>query len=74
MTGPRLLSDELGEVYGLSQSAALCYAIIEDAEVARQFELEPRSAVELLCVAMLGPTRVPCLSPPLPGELSRLMA
>jgi hypothetical protein len=74
MTAPGLLSEEMSEVYGLSQSGALCYAIIEDAEVARQFELEPRSAVELMCVVMLGPARVPCRSTPLPGELLRLIS
>lgn len=74
MTVNRILPEELGEGAGLSPSALLCCAIIEDAEVARQFELEPRSAVELLCVVMSGSAAVPCVSRPLPGDLSALIS
>lgn len=75
MTDARFLSEaEMGVGSELSPSAVLCRAIIEDAEVARQFEIEPRSALEMLCVVMHGPMSVPCLSRPLPGEISRLIA
>lgn len=74
MTVAGLPIEEMGETYRLSPSAALCCAIMEDAEVARQFELEPRSAMELLCVVGLGSSIVPCLSRPLPGELSALVS
>jgi hypothetical protein len=69
------LMDELGESAGVSRGAfALCCAIIEDAEVAREFEIEPRGAVELLRAVMLGPPHVPCDSAPLPRELTSLVA
>ena len=52
MHGKRNLMDELGEPAGMSRSAiALCCAIMEDAEVAREFEMEPRGAAELLRAA-----------------------
>jgi hypothetical protein len=65
--------DELGEPTGMSRSAiALCCAIMEDAEVAREFEMEPRGAAELLRAAF-SPV---CASSdtPLPRELTTLIA
>ncbi len=68
------LMDEMSETAGMSRSAlALCCAIIEDAEVAREFEIEPRGAVEFLRVAMLAPAH-PRESVPLPRELTSLIA
>ncbi len=68
------LMDEMSETAGMSRSAlALCCAIIEDAEVAREFEIEPRGAVEYLRVVMLGPAH-PGESAPLPRELTSLIA
>jgi hypothetical protein len=68
------LMDEMSETAGMSRSAlALCCAIIEDAEVAREFEIEPRGAAEFLRVVMLGPTH-PCESAPLPRELTSLVS
>jgi hypothetical protein len=68
------LMDEMSETAGMSRSAlALCCAIIEDAEGAREFEIEPRGAAEFLRVVMLGPTH-PCESAPLPRELTSLIS
>ena len=69
------LMEEMGDSTRMSRSAlALCCAIIEDAEVAREFEIEPRGAVEYLRVVMLGRTRLPGESAPLPRELTSLIA
>lgn len=69
------LMDEMSETASMSRSAlALCCAIIEDAEVAREFEIEPRGAVELLRAVMLGPAHAPCETAPLPRELTSLIA
>ncbi len=68
------LMDEMSETAGMSRSAlALCCAIIEDAEVAREFEIEPRGAEEFLRVVMLGRAH-PSESAPLPRELTSLIA
>jgi hypothetical protein len=69
------LPEELGDSAGMSRSAvALCCAIIEDAEVAREFELEPRSAAAMMRIAMIGPSTY-CHDPsPLPRELTSLIA
>jgi hypothetical protein len=69
------LMDELGEPAGVSKSAiALCCAIMEDAEVAREFEMEPRGAAELLRTVMFTPRYASHeLSPP-PSELTNLIA
>ena len=71
----KFLAEALGEPDGMSQSAiALCCAIIEDAEVAREFELEPHGAVELLRAFMPGTAyayREAALSP---HELTSLIA
>jgi hypothetical protein len=69
------LMDEMSETASMSRSAlALCCAIIEDAEVAREFEIEPRGAVEMLRAVMLGPQYSPHESAPLPRELTSLIA
>ena len=71
----QFLMEAMGEPEGMSESAiALCCAIIEDAEVAREFELEPRGAVELLRAFMPAPGyayREAALSP---HELTSLIA
>jgi hypothetical protein len=75
MYGRNFLMDEMLESDGMSRSAvALCCAIIEDAEVAREFEMEPRGALEMLRAAMLGPSQVPCENGPLPRDLTSLIA
>lgn len=69
------LMEEMGETASMSRSAlALCCAIIEDAEVAREFEIEPRGAVEMLRAVMLFPAYLPCNSAPSPRELTSLVA
>ena len=71
----RYLAEELGEPTGMSKSAiALCCAIMEDAEVAREFEMEPRGAAELLRTVMFTPTYAAHELSPLPRELTSLMA
>ena len=75
MQSGNCLMDEMSERVGISQSAfALCCAIIEDAEIAREFEVEPRSAMEMFCVAMLKPAMPHCESTFTPGELTNLLA
>ena len=70
----RYLMEELREPAGMSKSAiALCCAIMEDAEVAREFEMEPRGAAELLRTMFL-PTYASHELSPLPSELTSLMA
>jgi hypothetical protein len=69
------LMDEMSERAGMSRSAfALCCAIIEDAEIAREFEVEPHSAMEMFCVAMLRPAMPHCESTLTPRELTNLVA
>ena len=69
----RYLMEELGEPAGMSRGAmALCCAIMEDAEVAREFEMEPRGAAELL--RMFTPTYASHELSPLPRELTSLIA
>ena len=71
----RYLTEELGEPTGMSRSAiALCCAIIEDAEVAREFEIEPGGAVELLRSVMFTPSYASRVLAPLPGDLTSLIA
>ena len=71
----KFLVEAMGEPDGMSRSAmALCSAIIEDAEMAREFELEPRGAMELLRAVMPGyayACRETSLSP---RELTSLIA
>ena len=75
MQSGNFLSDELSERAGMSRSAlALCCAIVEDAEVAREFEVEPCSAMEMFCVAMLAPAMRQRESPLMPRELTNLIA
>ena len=69
------LMDEMSERAGMSRSAfALCCAIIEDAEIAREFEVEPRSAMEMFWVAMRRPPMPHCESRLTPRELTNLIA
>ena len=71
----RYLMDELGEPTGMSKSAiALCCAIMEDAEVAREFEMEPRGAAELLRTVMFTPRYAHHELSPLTHELTSLIA
>ena len=71
----RYLMDELGEPAGMSRSAiALCCAIMEDAEVAREFEMEPRGAADLLRTVVFNPAYAHHELAPLPRELTSLIA
>ena len=71
----RYLVEELGEPRGMSKSAiALCCAIMEDAEIAREFEMEPRGAAELLRTVMFTPRYASHELSPLPSELTSLIA
>jgi hypothetical protein len=53
---------------------ALCCAIMEDAEVAREFEMEARGAAELLRTVMFTPMYANHELSPLPRELTSLIA
>jgi hypothetical protein len=71
----RDLMEELGEPAGMSRSAiALCCAIIEDAEVAREFEMEPRGVAELLRTVVLGSGYATAEQLPFPRELTKLIS
>ena len=75
MQSGNCLMDETSERAGMSQSAfALCCAIIEDAEIAREFEIEPRGAMEMFCVALMRPSMPHYESTFTPGELTSLMS
>jgi hypothetical protein len=70
------LPEEFGDLGGSSSSPssiALCCAIIEDAQTAREFDMEPHGAMEMLRAVMLGPPQVPTTSAPLPRELTSLV-
>ena len=69
----RYLMEELGERAGMSRSAtALCCAIMEDAEVARELEFGPRGSGGL--PSMFMHTYSSHELSPLPSELTRLIA
>lgn len=75
MFAREFLPEEFGGTAGMSRSAvALCCAIIEDSDVAREFELEPRSAAAMMRIAMFGPTSYCHDASPLPRELTSLIA
>jgi hypothetical protein len=68
------LSEELGDLSGTSSpsSTALCRAIIDDAQMARDFEMAPHGAMELLRAVRFGPSHLPA-SAPLTRELTSLI-
>ena len=69
----RYLMEELGERAGMSRSSvALCCAIMQDAEDAREFDPQPRGATELL--RMFAPSYAAHGYSPLPGELTSLIS
>lgn len=69
------LIEEFDDTAGMSRSAvALCCAIIEDAEVAREFDLEAGSAAAMMRIAMMGPPTYHHSPSPLPRELTSLIA
>lgn len=69
----RYLMEELGDRTGVSRGTiALCSAIMEDAEAAREFEAPPHGAAQLL--RMFTPTYASHELSPLPGELTSLIA
>jgi len=71
----KFLMEAMGEPAGVSRSAmAYCSAIIEDAEMAREFQFEPRGPLDFLCTVMPGSGyayREAALSP---RELTSLIA
>ena len=71
----KFLVEAMGEAHGMSRSAmAFCSAIIEDAEMAREFELGPRGALELLRDVMPGSAYAYREAPLSPRELTSLIA
>lgn len=64
---------DLGGSSSSPSSFALCCAIIEDAQTAREFDREPHGAMAMLHAAMLGPPHLPTTSAPLPRELTSLI-
>jgi hypothetical protein len=69
------LPDEIGALSSSSSpsSMALCCAILEDAQMAREFEMEPHGAIEMLRAVTFGPPQLPAFSAPLPRELTSLI-
>jgi hypothetical protein len=71
----RYLTEEIGEPTGMSRGArALCCAIMEDAELAREFDNEPRAASEIFRSMMFTPAYAAHELSPLPGDLTSLIA
>lgn len=68
------LPEEIGDLSGVSSpsSVALCRAVLEDAQTAREFDMEPHGAIEMLRAVMLGPPCLQTSSAPLPRELTNL--
>jgi hypothetical protein len=67
---------EIGDLSGSSSSArstALCGAILEDAQSAREFDMEPHGAIEMLRAVTLGPCNLPTAGAGLPRELTSLI-
>ncbi len=66
------LPEEIGDLSGVSSpsSVALCRAILEDAQTARDFESEPQGAIEMLRAVMLGPPCLPTSSAPMSRGLT----
>jgi len=74
MPGPRIPTEDLGELTGRSQNAALCCAIIEDAESAREFNFGRHSPLEAFGETLFGSRGAGGGSPPLMRELTSLIA
>ncbi len=68
------LPEEIGDLSGVSSpsSVALCRAILEDAQTAREFALEPHGGMEMLRVVMLGSQNLPTAGGSRPSELTSL--
>jgi hypothetical protein len=67
---------EIGDLSGSSSSSrstALCSAVLEDAQTAREFDMEPHGAIEMLRAVTLGPCHVPATRAPLSRELTSLI-
>ena len=70
------LPEEIGNLSGTassSSSMALCRAILEDAQTARDYDMEPHGAIEMLRAVTLGPCNLPSTRAPLPRELTSLI-
>jgi hypothetical protein len=74
MPGPRIPTEDIGELTDRSQNAALCCAIIEDAERARDFSFGRHSPLEAFGETLFGPPGGIGGSPPLMRELTSLIA
>ena len=75
MFNGKFLADEKDDLGGRSRrNKALCCAIIEDSENAREFEIEPRAGVSLPGVLTLGTPSLPYNRAPLPRELTNLIS
>jgi len=70
------LPGEIGDLsgtYSSSRSMALCCAILEDAQTARDFDMAPHGAIEMLRAVTFGPSHMPASRAPLPRELTSLI-
>lgn len=74
MPVPRIPTDDIREITGRSQNAALCCAIIEDAESAREFSFGRHSPLEAFGETLFGSGSGAGGSPPLMRELTSLIA
>ncbi|HEU4593216.1 MAG TPA: hypothetical protein VFS13_20100 [Steroidobacteraceae bacterium] len=74
MPGPRIPTEDIGELTGRSQNAALCCAIIEDAESAREFSFGRHSPLDAFGQTPFGSPGMGGGSPPLMRELTSLIA
>jgi hypothetical protein len=70
----RIPAEVIGELTGRSQNAALCCAIIEDAENAREFSFGRHSPLEAFGETLFGAGNGASGSPPLMRELTSLIA
>jgi len=67
---------EIGDLSGSassSRSTALCSAVLEDAQSARQFDMEPHGAIGMLRAVTLAPCNLPTMNAALPRELTSLI-
>ena len=67
---------EIGDLSGSSSSSssmALCSAVLEDAQAAREYDMEPHGAIEMLRAVTLGPCNLSSTRAPLPRVLTSLI-
>ena len=68
------LPEDMDDFTATHGSSALCRAIVEDTEDARQFSWQPRGALDLHSVMPCAPMEIRHGSMPLPSELTSLVA